>query len=62
MWAEALAYRTGSFVLAVVIATAILEQLRGTPMDSATISVITSGILQVTHTIYYITFQKFWRR
>lgn len=59
---QALSYRVGSFLLAVVIATLILEQFRDSLMDSATISIITSGVLQVTHTGYYIVFHRLWKR
>lgn len=60
LW-QALAYRLGSFLLAVVIATAILEQLRDSQIDSSMISIITAGVLQFTHFIYYIGFHKVWR-
>lgn len=57
---QALAYRVGSFLLASTIAWAILASLRGTTWSSAAISFFTSGILQFTHTVYYIIFHRLW--
>lgn len=58
---EAVAYRIGSFVLSASITWLLLEAMRPTSLNTPVISLTTSLVLLVTHTGYYIAFQKLWR-